>query len=174
MPDSTRVVTKVLGAQQDLLIGEGKAEQTRAGQSYTVDKLRLLYLANSMDEVSELDPTMFPKVLLLENGSYYLLVFDGAVYTRVPQLTTILNITDQTIINAVAAETVVVSATVPTTITNIISGNNGQRMHIIATTANTTIANNATIRLRGGVNLAIPIGTGITLVFITSVGWAEV
>lgn len=174
MPDSTRIATKVLGAQQDLLIGEGKAQQSRAGTTYTVDKIRLLYIANSLEELNALDPTMFPKALLVVDGGYSLRVFDGAVYRHVPQLQPVASVTDETTIDVTAVETVVVTPTVPTIITELSNGVNGQCVRLIATTPDTTVANNSTIHLRGGSNLALPIGTGITLVFISSIGWAEV
>mgnify|MGYP006378670701 CR=1 FL=1 len=174
MPDSTRVATKVLGALQDLLVGEGKAQQSRAGATYTVDKIRLLYIANSLEELNALDPTMFPKALLVVNGSYSLRVFDGAMYQHVPQLPPVASLTDETTIDVTALETVVVTPTAPTIITGLSNGVNGQCVRLIATTANTTVENNSSIHLRGGVDLTLPINTGVSLVFIATVGWAEV
>ena len=174
MPDSTRLVTKVLGAQQDLLIGEGKVQQVRAGVQYALDKLRLLYIANSVEELNALDPTMFPKALLIVNGVYTLQVFDGAVYQPVPQLSTLAFSTDETTIDVTASETVVITASAPHLITDLTNGVSGQRVQLVSTTVNTTIENNSSIHLRGGVDLTLPINTGVSLVFIATVGWAEV
>jgi len=83
-----RVVRKSLGGQDDLLFGEGQETQTRAGGSYNIQKIRLVYPVNSLEELNALDPTQFPKATLYENGSMTEYVYNPSteVYDQVSNI----------------------------------------------------------------------------------------
>tara|TARA_R110002012_G_scaffold312664_1_gene523603 strand:- start:133 stop:483 length:351 start_codon:yes stop_codon:yes gene_type:complete len=66
---SSRVITKSLATQQDLLFGEGLQEQKRADGSFVLDKIRLVYPVNSVTELGGLDPEQFPKVRVYESNT---------------------------------------------------------------------------------------------------------
>lgn len=62
-----RVVRKSLAGQDDLLFGEGQETQTRAGGTYNIQKNRVIYPVNSLEELNALDGEKFPKAQLYEN-----------------------------------------------------------------------------------------------------------
>lgn len=58
-------ITKVLVTIQDLALGAGTVEQTRSGQTYTLNKLALPFAFSTIAEIKLLDYTKFPFVRLL-------------------------------------------------------------------------------------------------------------
>lgn len=63
--------------------------------------------------------------------------------------------------------------TAATTITNLTGGYNGQEVAILFNDANTTVAHNSTIKLRGGANRLFAAGTTLQLVCLSNV-WYEI
>lgn len=64
-----RTVKKSLIGQEDILYGEGSATQSRAGNNYTINKVRNIQPINSIAERDALDTEKFTKVRLYENNS---------------------------------------------------------------------------------------------------------
>mgnify|MGYP000247228225 CR=1 FL=1 len=73
---TNRVVKKNLGLVEDLSFGEAQENQTRNGGSYTGTQIRGIWIANSIEELQELDPIAHPKVLLVFNGASELYVYN--------------------------------------------------------------------------------------------------
>lgn len=174
MAATVRTVTKALAAEEDILFGEGTAQQTRAGKSYTVNKFRNMKPVNSLDELAELDFNKFPKVMLVERGAVRFYQHNGAEYEQlVPIARTSVETAAVSSISAINMQSIIFSTTSAHTITSINTGVTGQELAIVSTTNNTTVANNANIVLKGGSDYAIPANTGLKLVYTGSV-WAEV
>jgi hypothetical protein len=174
MPIATRVVTKALAAQQDLLIGEGTASQSRAGAVYTVDMLRMLGIVNDETDLIALDPAKFPKALLFRSGYYEIYVHNGIEYEEVVPVTSPTTIaTALAQVSTIGKRTLVFSVATPHTIDALSNGAKGQELNLISTTTNTTIASNASISLKGGVDKLLAAYTGIRLVCLGSI-WVEV
>lgn len=174
MAASVRTVTKALAAEEDLLLGEGTAQQTRAGVPYTVSKIRGFRPVNDMDELNALDFNKFPKAVLVTSGYLKFFQFNGVAYEQViPVTKTKVTTSGVTSISAVSVNTQIISSAAPHTLDTITNGTTGQELNIIDTTGNTTIENNAGIVLKGGSNYDIPANTGIRLVYTGTV-WAEV
>lgn len=174
MVSSVRTVTKALAAEEDLLYGEGTAQQTRAGVAYTVSKIRGFRPVADSTELSELNFSKFPKAALVESGSLRFYQHNGAEYEELVLISKTLTISSAvTSVSAIANRTIIFSVSSAHSITNFTNGIKGQELNIIATTVNTTIDNNANIVLKGGVNLNLPANTGIRLIY-TGVVWAEV
>jgi hypothetical protein len=174
MASSVRTVTKALAAEEDLLFGEGTAQQTRAGRSYTVSKVRGFRPVNNQSELDDLDFNKFPKAVLVENGNFKLYQHNGTFYEELVLVNkTLVVATPSTSISAIANNTIIFSVGSAHTVTNFDNGIKGQELNVISTTANTTIANNANIVLKGGSNYLIPTHTGLRLVYTGTV-WAEV
>ena len=171
---STRTLTKVLAGEEDLLYGEGLANQTRGEQNVVVNKVRGFRPVNSIEELEELDINRFPKVVLVENGTIRFLEFDGAYYSDLSFAP--LPYTVDTAISSVsvsARTTIVFSVDEPHTVSQLAGGNQGQEITLVSTQdAKTTIENNAVISLKGGTDYTIPLNTGLKLVYIGTV-WME-
>lgn len=174
MPASTRVATKALAGQEDLLFGEGVANQTRAGQSLPISKIRGFYPVNDVAELADLDFLRFPKAVVVQSGQMQFYQHNGAEYEQV-QLTPKGDVTESpvTSTSAVGIETLVIDSATPHTLSNLTNGFLYQRVYIVAVTGNTTVDNNSVIKLKGGVPLLLPSGTGITLIHTGSF-WSEV
>lgn len=174
MSATVRTVTKALAAEEDILFGEGTAQQTRAGVAYTVNKFRNMRPVNSIDELNNLDFNKFPKAILVENGTIKFYQHNGAVYE---ELVPIVKVTTETAvvssISAIGKRTIIFNVSSAHTIDTINNGVIGQELTLISSTSNTTIENNAGIVLKGGSNYVIPANTGLRLVYTGSV-WAEV
>ena len=172
---STRTLTKVLAGEEDLLYGEGLANQTRGEQSVIVNKVRGFRPVNSIEELEELDVSRFPKAVLVENGTMRFLEFDGSYYADLSFAP--LPVTVDTTVSSVpvSARTVIVfDVESPHTVSLLAGGNQGQEITLVSTQdAKTTIENNATISLKGTTDYAIPLNTGLKLVYIGTV-WMEV
>lgn len=174
MASSVRTVTKALAAEEDLLYGEGTANQTRAGVDYTVSKIRGFRPVNSQDELDSLEFAKFPKAVLVLNGLLRFYQHNGTAYEElvlIPKTEDI--IANVSSFSAIAKSTVIFSVTTAQSISDITNGTKGQELTIISTTANTTIENSASIVLKGGVNYLIPANTGIKLTYTGTI-WAEV
>jgi len=174
MTSSTRTITKAPAAEEDLLYGEGIAQQMRAGVPYNVTKIRGFRPVNDITELNNLNPTKFPKAVLVENGALAFYKYNGAAYEALTILTKITTIVSEvTSFSAISLSTVLLSSGTPQSINNITNGIAGQELKLIATNGNTTIENTASIVLKGGSDYPIPSNTGLTLVYTGSV-WAEV
>lgn len=174
MVATVRTVTKALAAEEDILFGEGTAQQTRAGKSYTVNKFRNARPVNSLSELNELDFNKFPKAILVENGTIKFYQYNGAIYEElVPISKTSVETSVVSNISAIGKQTIIFSVGSAQTITTISNGITGQELTLVSTTNNTTIENNANIVLKGGSDYAIPANTGLKLVYTGTV-WAEV
>ena len=174
MASSVRTVTKALAAEEDLLFGEGIAQQTRAGLSYTVSKIRGFRPVNDATELAELDFDKFPKAVLVRNGAVQFFQHNGAEYEELVLLKkTEVITTNLSSFSAIAKNTVIFTVGTAQSISDITNGIIGQELNIISTTVNTTIENNANIVLKGGSNYLIPANTGLRLVYTGTV-WAEV
>lgn len=174
MTSSVRTVTKALAAEEDLLYGEGTAQQTRAGVAYTVSKIRGFRPVNDATELAELDPVKFPKVVLVRNGTLQFFQYNGTEYEQLSPLTKVETVTSPvTSFSAIAKHTVIFSSGSAHTISDITNGIIGQELNIISTTVNTTIENSANIVLKGGSNYLISANTGLRLIYTGTV-WAEV
>lgn len=174
MAASVRTVTKALAAEEDLLYGEGTAQQTRAGASYTVTKIRGFRPVNSTSELEELDSMKFPKAVLVDNGLLRFFQFNGTEYEElvpVHKTETVSSVVNS--VSAIAKSLFIFSVASAHTIDSITNGTVGQEVTIVSTTANTTIQNNASIVLKGGSDYLIPANTGLKLVYTGTV-WAEV
>jgi len=174
MASSTRTITKVLAAEEDLLWGEGEVTQLRGDESLTLNKIRGFRPVNTQEEFDALDETKYPKVVMVQNGIMTFYQYNGSAYEVLifqRRLDTV--VTADTAFSAISKHTVVYSATSAHTIANITNGFAGQEINLISTTSNTTIANNAIISLKLGGDLLIPANTGIRLVCLGSV-WVEV
>lgn len=66
-----RIVSKNLAGLEDLLLGKGSTHQERAGQTYPITKIPILYPCDSVAERDLLDTTKFQ----------YAVVFDAGVAT---------------------------------------------------------------------------------------------
>jgi len=174
MTTSVRTVTKALAAEEDLLYGEGTAQQTRAGLAYTVSKIRGFRPVNDTTELAELDPLKFPKAILVESGTYKLYQYNGAEYEQLVPASKVETITANVgTISAIAKESVIFTVSSAHTLTAITNGVIGQELNILSTTTNTTVQNNAGIVLKGGADYLIPANTGLRLLYTGTV-WAEV
>jgi len=174
MASSVRTVTKALAAEEDLLYGEGTAQQTRAGIAYTVSKIRGFRPVNSLTELDELDFNKFPKAVLVESGLLRFYQHNGSEYEELVLINKTLTIASVvTSVSAIANSTIIFNVSSAHSIVNFTNGSKGQELNIIAITANTTIDNNANIVLKGGSNLNLPTNTGIRLIYTGTV-WAEV
>ena len=174
MAASVRTVTKALAGEEDLLYGEGTAQQARAGASYTVSKIRGFRPVNDMDELDTLDFNKFPKAVLVTSGYFKFFQFNGAEYEQVIPITkTKVTTSPVTSISAISVNTQILSSVTPHTIDTITNGVTGQELNIIDTTGNTIIENNASIVLKAGSNYDIPTNTGLRLIYTGTV-WAEV
>jgi hypothetical protein len=174
MASSVRTVTKALAAEEDLLYGEGTAQQTRAGVSYPVSKIRGFRPVNDATELAELDFAKFPKAVLVRNGAVQFFQHNGTAYEELVLLKKTEVITANiSSFSAIAKSTVIFSVGSTQSITDITNGIVGQELNVISTTANTTIENTASIVLKGGANYLIPANTGLRLIYTGTV-WAEV
>lgn len=174
MASSVRTVTKALAAEEDLLYGEGTAQQTRAGVAYTVSKIRGFRPVNNSTELDDLDFNKFPKVVLVESGAFKFYQHNGTEYEELVPISKTLTIVSPVVTaSAIANRTIIFNVGSAHDVANFTNGIKGQELNIIATTANTTIENNANIVLKGGSNLNLPTNTGIRLIY-TGVVWAEV
>ena len=174
MASSVRTVTKTLAAEEDLLFGEGTAQQTRVGVSYTVSKIRGFRPVNDSAELDALDPLKFPKVTLVENGAYKHYQHNGTTYEQIVDISKTTTITAVVAaISVIASKTIIFSVGSANTITNFTNGIQGQELNIVSTNTNTTIENNSGIVLKGGSNYVIPANTGLRLVYTGTV-WADV
>jgi hypothetical protein len=174
MSATVRTVTKALAAEEDILFGEGTAQQTRAGVAYQVTKFRNMRPVNSIDELNNLDFNKFPKAMLVENGIVKFYQHNGAVYEELIPVTRVSTETAVvTNISAISKQTIIFNVASAHTIASINNGVIGQELNLISSTNNTTIANNANIVLKGGSDYLIPANTGLKLVYTGSV-WAEV
>lgn len=77
---TTRVVTKVLGTEEDLFLGEGTTTQTRAGVSYPVNKINLLKLVASTAELLLLNSSKFPKAAVVTDTTIEFYKHNGTAY----------------------------------------------------------------------------------------------
>ena len=146
MASSVRTVTKALAAEEDLLYGEGTAQQTRAGAAYTVTKVRGFRPVNDMDELNALDYNKFPKAVLVTGGYFKFYQFNGTEYEQVIPITKTKTTTSPvTSISAVSVSTQIISSASAHTLDTITNGTIGQELNIIDTTGNTTIENNAVV-----------------------------
>lgn len=171
---SSRVVTKVLAAEEDLLFGEGLAQQTRAKNSYTVNKISIVKPVNNSQDLNDLDPLKYPKVFLVENGYYKFYQYNGAAYEELVPITKTHTIsTPVTLISAISKKTIFFDVATPHSVSNISDGFEGQELNLISRTSNTTIANNSEIVLKTGSDYLIPVNTGLKLVFNGN-SWSEV
>lgn len=174
MAESVRTITKALAAEEDLLFGEGTANQSRAGVDYAVSKIRGFRPVNSQDELDNLDFTKFPKAVLVLNGLLSFYQHNGGAYEQIVPVYKTEDITaNVSSFSAIAKSTVIFSVATAQSISDITNGTKGQELTIISTTANTTIENSASIVLKGGANYLIPANTGIKL-SNTGTVWAEV
>lgn len=174
MAATVRTVTKALAAEEDILFGEGTAQQARAGVSYTVSKFRNARPVNSITELNELDFTKFPKAILVENGTIKFYQHNGVAYKQlVPISKTTVETANVSNISAIGNQTIIFTVAAAHIISSINNGVVGQELNLVSTTNNTTIQNNANIVLKGGSDYAIPANTGLRLVYTGSV-WAEV
>lgn len=174
MATSVRTVTKALAAEEDLLYGEGTAQQIRAGVSHTVSKIRGFRPVNNTTELADLDFAKFPKAVLVRNGALQFFQHNGTDYEELSILkkTEVISAA-VTSFSAVAKNTVIFSSTTAHSINDITNGILGQELNIVSTTLNTTIENSASIVLKGGVNYVIPANTGLRLIYTGTV-WSEV
>jgi len=174
MASSVRVITKALATEEDLLYGEGTANQNRAGMDYTVSKIRGFRPVNNQDELDELDVIKFPKAVLVLNGLLRFYQYNGTAYEQLVLVPKTEDITaNVSSFSAIAKSTVIFSVATAQSISDITNGTKGQELTIISTTVNTTIENSASIVLKAGVNYLIPANTGIKLSYTGTV-WAEV
>lgn len=174
MTSSVRTVTKALAAEEDLLYGEGIAQQTRAGVTQTVTKIRGFRPVNNVTELGELDHAKFPKAVLVENGTLQFYQFNGAIYEAlVPLNKTEVTAAVVSSFSAIGKNTMIFSVAAAQSISDITNGVIGQVITIISTTANTTVENSGSIVLKSGANYLIPANTGIRLQYTGTV-WAEV
>ena len=173
MVSSVRTVTKALAAEEDLLLGEGVAQQTRAGKSYTVTKVSGFRPVNSDEELLALNPIRFPKAALVKNNTVQFMKHNGAEYEALVLVTKTLVVTSNTSTIAPSADTVIFNISTAHEVSDILSGLLGQKLTIVSTTINTTIKNSTSVVLKGGADYLIPVNTGLQLVYTGSV-WAEV
>lgn len=174
MASSVRTITKVLAAEEDLLYGEGLANQNRAGIDYAVSKIRGFRPVNNQDELDTLDFAKFPKAVLVLNGLLRFYQYNGVAYEQLVPVAKTIDVTaNVSTFSALLLETVIFTVATAQSISDITNGTKGQELTIISTTANTTIENSASIVLKGGANYLIPANTGIKLSFTGTV-WAEV
>jgi len=173
MATSVRTVTKALAAEEDLLLGEGVAQQTRAGKSYTVTKIGGFRPVNSDEELLALNPISFPKAALVKTSTVQFMKHNGAEYEALVLVPKTLVVTSNTSTIAPSADTVIFNVSTIHEVSDILSGVLGQKLIIVSTTANTTIKNSTNVVLKGGVDYLIPVNTGLQLVYTGSV-WGEV
>lgn len=178
MNATVRTITRALATEEDILYGEGTAQQSRGGAQRTVQKVRGFRPVNNQDELQALNPSRFPKAVLVENGVATFYTFDGTGYVPLTinaerGYRTVVVASPVTNVNALNLASIIFSVTTSHTLADIDNGEAGKVLHIASTTANTTIANNANISLKGGVDYLIPANTGITLLHTGSI-WAEV
>ncbi|UIS54097.1 hypothetical protein ZHX_gp37 [Edwardsiella phage vB_EpP_ZHX] len=79
----TNLVHKELGGMEDLLFGEGKAQQVRNGQPIEVTRIKLLYLIRSDAELTGLDGSRFPFVLKVAQDGAEFFRYNGSAYVPV-------------------------------------------------------------------------------------------
>lgn len=170
---ATRKVTKVLATKEDIVFGEGTVQQDRAGTTYTLEKLRLIYPVNDESELADLDPEQFPKALLVKNGFVTVYQHNGDTYEELVQTVKTLVTTEElTVLSAISVDTVIFSGPV-SNLTTINNGSLGQCIKIVPTNGNLTIINNTNIVTKSGSDIVVPINTGVQLVYTGTV-WAEV
>lgn len=81
-----RTVRKSLIAQQDFDWGEGQSTQTRAGNLYTVDQMRIIQPVNSLAELNTLDTDKFKKAALFVDQTVVLYHYNGTAWISEGQL----------------------------------------------------------------------------------------
>jgi hypothetical protein len=84
---NTRVVSKNLAGEEDLLYGEGQVVQSRNGGNFNITQIRTIYPANSLAERDALDTDRFKKCAVYDgSGSVDFYEFDGAdwVLCKIP------------------------------------------------------------------------------------------
>jgi hypothetical protein len=74
---TSRIVSKVLIAQEDLALGQGTVSQTRQGVSQNVTKLDLPWVVTSIIEVQRLDTTKYNHCILNANSEIILYAYEG-------------------------------------------------------------------------------------------------
>lgn len=74
-----RTVLKSLAGEEDLLWGRGQVNQSRAGGTYPVSKLSFTKVVTSIAALDLLDPTQFPSVAVVENGTYTVYEYDAVL-----------------------------------------------------------------------------------------------
>jgi hypothetical protein len=176
MSDSTttRTVTKALAVEEDILYGEGPAQQTRGGVSTPVTKVSGFRPVNTMAELLALDIEKFPKAVLVINGTAIFYQHNGTDYEQLIPLSKQETISvDNAAISVATKETIIFNVATPHLLTSLNDGIVGQRVTLISKTANTTVQNNTNMALKGAADYLIPINTGITLEFIGTI-WSEV
>lgn len=62
------IVTKFLGAVQDLAFGRGKVSQTRGGKNFQLDKLSFTFIVGSEAQLNDLDYKQFPSAAVVDAG----------------------------------------------------------------------------------------------------------
>lgn len=80
---NSRVISKSLAAQEDLLFGESLVSQKRAGGNYVVTGIRMSYPVNNTTELNSLDAAQFPKASLYANGRKVEYFWTGTQYLEV-------------------------------------------------------------------------------------------
>lgn len=78
-----RTVTKSLGGRNDLVFGRKQVVQTRAGGTYNVDAVTLVFPIESAAALTAVDPEEFPEVVLYESEAITFYKYDPSleIYT---------------------------------------------------------------------------------------------
>lgn len=174
MASTVRTITKALAGEEDILYGEGLAQQTRGDTTVSINKVRGFKPVNTCEELEELDPVRFPKAIMVGRGLLQHLQWDGMNYSPLVGLPVLLDLTSAAAtIDVLTQEVIRLTAPSAHVVVDLVNGFTGMKITIIAMNGNTTIANNTSLVLKSGADYLIPAGTGITFIDVGT-HWAEV
>lgn len=169
-----RQVNKVLIAQEDIAIGEEPVVQIRQGESTPLSKVRLLGITNNQGELEALDPTKYPKALLIDKDEYRLLQFSGQEYSDLvsPIRYAEVEVTNP-VVDVTNLQTLFLSAQQQMTVSQFEGGKIGQELTIIARTGFLSIMHNFNIVLKDSTDRVLTLYSSLKLVFDGQV-WVEI